>query len=228
MTISVIIPTLNEAEVIHERISFIHQHGGTLVVEVIVCDGDSEDDTVKQAEQAGARIVRCAERSRALQMNAGAQKAKGDFLYFVHADTQLISTFATDILEAFNKGYEAGCYRYVFDNAWFTRFDLSFCRGGDQTLFVKKEVFRSLNGFDESFVIMEDYEFLKRLRTVASFRIIPKDVIVSSRKYVDNSWLRVQLSNLIAFSMFRFKMSPKKIKIAYKKMLNYRYDGIRN
>ncbi|MCZ8215449.1 MAG: TIGR04283 family arsenosugar biosynthesis glycosyltransferase [Cyclobacteriaceae bacterium] len=236
MTISVIIPTLNEADIIHQRISFILKHGGPTVVEVIVCDGDSDDDTVKQAELAGARIIRCAEQNRALQMNAGALKAKGDLLYFVHADTQLISTFTTDILEAFNKGYEAGCYRYVFDsekfmlkiNAWFTRFDLSYCRGGDQTLFVKKEVFRSLNGFDERFVIMEDYEFLKRLRTVTSFRIIPKDVIVSSRKYVDNSWLRVQLSNLIAFSMFRFKMSPKKIKIAYKKMLNYRYDGIRN
>lgn len=236
MTISVIIPTVNEDAIISDRISFIYEHGGSAVIEIIVCDGDSDDETVMRAEKAGARIIRCAERNRALQMNAGAVHAKGDVLYFVHADTHLNSSFVADIVDASAKGFDSGCYRYVFDseklmlkvNAWFTRFDLMFCRGGDQTLFVKKEVFRALNGFDERFVIMEDYEFLKRLRHKASFLIIPKNVIVSSRKYDDNSWLRVQLSNLVAFSMYRFKMSPKKIKIAYKKMLNYRHDGIRN
>lgn len=236
MMISVIIPTVNEVAIIQSRISFIREHGGSAVVEVIVCDGDSDDETVMHAEKAGAKIIRCADRNRALQMNAGASKAKGDILYFVHADTLLNINFVSDILDAVTKGFDSGCYRYVFDseklmlriNAWFTQFDLMFCRGGDQTLFVKKEVFKALNGFDESFVIMEDYEFLKRLRKQASFLIIPKYVTVSARKYVDNSWLRVQLSNLVAFSMFRFKMSPKKIKIAYKKMLNYRHDGIRN
>ncbi len=236
MMISVIIPTVNEAAIIHSRIAFIREHGGPTVEEIIVCDGDSDDETVMHAEKAGAKIIRCADRNRALQMNAGASKAKGDILYFVHADTQLNLNFASDILDAVANGFDSGCYRYVFDseklmlrvNAWFTRFDLMFCRGGDQTLFVKKEVFKALNGFDESFVIMEDYEFLKRLRKQASFLIIPKNVTVSARKYDDNSWLRVQLSNLVAFSMFRFKMSPKKIKIAYKKMLNYRHDGIRN
>lgn len=234
--ISVIIPTVNEAEIIQSRISFIRQHGGASVLEIIVCDGDSDDETIMHAEKAGAKIIRCADRNRALQMNAGASKARGDILYFVHADTQLNLTFVADILDAVANGFDSGCYRYVFDseklmlriNAWFTRFDLLFCRGGDQTLFVKKETFRALNGFDESFVIMEDYEFLKRLRKQASFLIIPKNVTASARKYDDNSWLRVQLSNLLAFSMFRFKMSPKKIKIAYKKMLNYRHDGIRN
>jgi rSAM/selenodomain-associated transferase 2 len=236
MTISVIIPTVNEEAIISERISFIREHGGSAVIEIIVCDGDSDDETVMRAEKAGARIIRCAERNRALQMNAGADRAKADVLYFVHADTQLNSSFVTDISGALASGFVSGCYRYVFDseklmlkvNAWFTRFDLMFCRGGDQTLFVKNEVFRALNGFNESFVIMEDYEFLKRLRQQASFLIIPKNIVVSSRKYDDNSWLRVQLSNLVAFSMYRFKMSPKKIKIAYKKMLNYRHDGIRN
>lgn len=236
MTISVIIPTVNEAAIIADRISFIHKHGGSTVVEVIVCDGDSDDETVMHAEKAGARIIRCAERSRASQMNAGAARAKGDILYFVHADTQLNCNFASDILEAIVKGFVSGCYRYVFDseklmikvNAWFTRFDLMFCRGGDQTLFIKKDVFRALKGFDENYVIMEDYDILKRLRQEATFLIIPKNVTVSARKYVNNSWLRVQLSNLVAFSMFRFKMSPKKIKIAYKKMLNYRHDGICN
>lgn len=236
MMISVIIPTVNEASIIGQRISYLFENGGETLLEVIVCDGDSDDETVMHAEKAGASIVRCAERNRAQQMNAGAAKAKGDLLYFVHADTLVNPAFTTDILEAVKKGYFSGCYRYVFDsekvmlkvNAWFTRLDFKFCRGGDQTLFVKKDTFRALNGFDESFEIMEDYEFLNRLRRVASFLIIQKNVIVSARKYDNNSWLRVQLSNLVAFSMFSFKMSPKKIKIAYKKMLNYRYDGIRN
>ncbi len=236
MTISVIIPTVNEADIIYDQVSFIRQYGGEAVLQVLVCDGDSDDETVLHAEKAGAHIVRCAERNRALQMNAGALKATGDVLFFVHADTQLFPGFVEDIREALVRGFDAGCYRYVFDkekfmlklNAFCTRFSFLFCRGGDQTLFIKKSTFKALNGFNEDFVIMEDYDFLNRLGKRYRFFIIPKNVVVSARKYKSNAWLRVQLANLIAFSMFRFHISPKKIKIAYKKMLNYRHNGLRN
>lgn len=234
--ISVIIPAVNEAEIIAARVLQIQEHGGDAIREIIVCDGDSDDATVALAEKAGAKVLRCAERNRALQMNAGASVAKADIFYFVHADTQLPPSFASDIEEAVQAGYDSGCYRFVFDspkpilkfNAWTTRFDRIFCRGGDQTLFVKREVFKELKGFDEAFVIMEDYDFLIRLRKKFSFAIIPKNVLVSARKYATNSWLHVQVANLIAFGMFRLKFSPQKIKHTYKKMLNYRHDGIRN
>jgi rSAM/selenodomain-associated transferase 2 len=236
MSISVIIPAVNEAALIAEQIRFIQQYGGSDVKEIIVADGDSDDATALEAKNCGAQVVHCAERSRAAQMNAGAQRAKGEVLFFVHADVRLLPSFVQDIEQALQESYDAGCYRYVFQsnkkmlaiNAWFTRFDFLMFRGGDQTLFIKRDVFKKLKGFDEHFSIMEDYDILIRLRKSYSFKIIQKDVHVSARKYETNSWLRVQLANLIAFTMFRLKISPNKIKHTYKKMLNYRHDGLRN
>jgi hypothetical protein len=69
---------------------------------------------------------------------------------------------------------------------------------------------------------MEDFEIILRIRKVASFYIVPQDVRVSARKYETNSWLRVQLANLTAFSLFFLKVSPTRIARTYKAMLNYR------
>ena len=80
-------------------------------------------------------------------MNEAAAIAKGDVLYFVHADTIVTKSFYADIQKAIAEGFEMGCYRYKFDqyknpllyiNSFFTRFPMLWCRGGDQTLFVKK------------------------------------------------------------------------------------------
>ena len=69
---------------------------------------------------------------------------------------------------------------------------------------------------------MEDFEIIQRIRRVASFFIVPQDVLVSARKYETNGWLRVQLANLPAFSLFFLKASPGRIARTYKAMLNYR------
>ena len=220
MTISVIIPTLNEAESIAQRIEFIKRYGGNAVIEIIVADGQSTDATVSLAKSAGGIVLHSSVRMRAAQMNLGAKQAAGDVLYFVHADVQLIPSFVLDIQGSLKNGFDAGCYRYRFDNqrwglklmSFFTRFDRIMCRGGDQTLFIKSEVFRSLQGFDEQFTIMEDYDFILRLKKNNKFRIIPKEVVVSARKYETNSWLRVQSANLIIFIMFFLKCSPDSMK----------------
>jgi rSAM/selenodomain-associated transferase 2 len=227
--ISVIIPVFNEADQIAERIQFVLLNGGSKVAEVIVVDGLSTDETVSIAAKAGAKVLLCEERSRAAQMNRGAREATGTVLYFVHADVKLVGSFAEDI-EGALKHSDAGCYRYVFDsnrfilkiNAWFTRFDRIMCRGGDQTLYVRKEVFDQLNGFDEYYSIMEDYDFILRLREKFRFYIIPKNVRVSARKYDTNSWLQVQRANFIVFMMFFQKRPPNEMKARYRQLLNYR------
>ncbi len=229
MKLSVIIPAFNEAQYIAERVRFAREYGGDAVCEVIVVDGRSEDQTKVFAEAAGARVLLSPVRSRAAQMNLGARHATGDVLYFVHADVQLLPSFAHDIATALAYS-DAGCYRYVFDsprfmlkiNAWFTRFDRLMCRGGDQTLYVRRTVFEALNGFDEYYTIMEDYDFILRLRRQFRFHIIPKNVIVSARKYDTNSWLRVQWANLSVFIMFFQRQSPDAMRAKYRQLLTYR------
>lgn len=230
MRISVIIPAFNEEENIAKRIDFLQLHGGDALHEIFVVDGLSMDATASVARQKRAMVISSPVRSRAVQMNLGAKQASGDILYFVHADVKLVPSFVEDIRTALKNGFDAGCYRYIFDsnefmlkiNAYCTRFDRLMCRGGDQTLFVRRNVFDELNGFDEYYSIMEDYDFIIRLRKRFSFAIIQKDVTVSARKYDTNSWLRVQLSNLTVFCMFLLKMPPDRIKNTYARLLNYR------
>ncbi len=230
MNISVIIPTLNEAEVIGELIIFIVSNSNGFVGEVIVVDGNSADNTIEIAAQAGAKVLLSNKRSRAAQMNKGAQESIFDLLYFVHADVKLDKEFAKDIMEAIESGYDAGCYRYQFDsprrilkvNAYFTRFNRIMCRGGDQTLFIRKNIFNSLRGFNEGYVIMEDYDLIQRIQKKFNFYIIPKNILVSARKYETNSWIRVQCANLTVFIMYFLRRPPEKMAWWYKRILDYR------
>lgn len=225
--ISIIIPTINEAENLQRLLQFFKENPKH-IEEIILVDGGSTDQTLAIAEQNNIRIFRVDNAFRAKQMNIGAENAKGEILYFIHADVILRPEFANDILQGIEEGYPAGCYRYQFNsprrllrsNAYFTRFAGIMCRGGDQTLYIKKEVFQDLGGFDEYYVIMEDYDIIIRLRKRFRFKIIQKDILVSARKYEKNAWARVQAANFIVFMAFFAKVPPQKLKKMYKKMLN--------
>ena len=230
MNLSIIIPTLNEAANIVDLIRFLQQHSAGEEVEIIVVDGGSQDQTQELVRSTCAKLYTTSQRGRALQMNEGAKLAKGEILYFVHGDTFPVASYIQDIREALEEGFPVGCYRYKFDsphpllkiNAYFTRFNFMWCRGGDQSLFIRKEVFEALKGFKQEQVIMEDFEFLQRLKGRYPFRVIPKSMTVSARKYEDNGYLRVQVANFVAFNMFRFGSAPQKIEKVYKRLLNHR------
>jgi rSAM/selenodomain-associated transferase 2 len=232
--ISVIIPVVDEASIISKTVSQFVKHAKREWIEVIVVDGGSKDETVALAESEGALILKCEKRSRAAQMNVGASKAKYSILYFVHADVQVPESFYDDILASLKNGYQSGCYRSGYDrypglmrlNSFMTRFNIISFRGGDQTLFITKEAFQKLKGFDEYFSIMEDYNLIERIwKKKLPFELIQKDVIISSRKYENNSWLRVQIANGVAMFLFKRGKSPEEIKRAYKKLLNYKPDN---
>ncbi len=227
MKISVIIPVFNEVKLIAETIQFIKNNGGNLLEEIIVVDAGSTDNTVLFAKNSGALVYNSAKMGRAEQMNLGAKMAKSDILYFVHADTKPPETFASEIIEAIKNGSEIGCFRLklnskkllFFINEWFTRFNVMWCRGGDQTLFVTKKLYNKLNGFDEKFVIMEEYDFIIKAKKIAKFKILNNSTLASARKYENNGWLKVMVANYIAYKMFTKKIEPQKIKDYYKAAL---------
>ena len=228
MTLSVIIPTYKEAGNIIRLVAALRHYAPQ--VQVLVVDANSPDGTAEAARQAGATVLLAPRAGRATQMNYGATHATGEVLYFVHADVGLHPNFVATITQAVADGYEAGCYRFRFDsrhpmlriNSYGTRFEGIMSRGGDQTLFVTRRLFERLGGFNEQFVIMEDFEIIQRIRRIARFFIAPHAVTVSARKYETNSWLRVQVANLTAFVLFFLKVEPPRIARTYKAMLNYR------
>jgi rSAM/selenodomain-associated transferase 2 len=231
MNISIIIPTYNEGAVIQKLIAFLIDNSNSLVKEIIVSDGGSTDETQQLAEQAGALVLNCPQKGRAAQMNYGANKATGQILYFIHADTFPPIHFAADIVQAFKSNYTFGRYQTKFDspkkillfNAWFTRFDLFICYGGDQTLFMDKKLFEQIGGFNDEMKIMEDYDIVTRAKSVgARYKIFSSAALISARKYETNSWWRVQTANYIIIQMYKNGATQDQMINHYKKLLNYR------
>ena len=225
--ISIIIPVYNEEKNIQKLLPRLLAATKSISHEIIVVDGGSTDRTADRATALGATVLRSPKKGRAHQMNHGYENSTGDILYFVHADTLPPLSFVEDIRAALAEGYPLGCYRFEFDsprkilkiNAYFTRFDKMWCRGGDQTLYVTRTLFKELKGYCSKHYIMEEYDFIARARKQHPFKIMAKAVLVSARKYEDNGYLKVQFANLIVFNMYRLGFSQEKMVNFYRSML---------
>jgi rSAM/selenodomain-associated transferase 2 len=228
--ISIIIPTYNENEYLGPLIKFLKENAGTFPTEILIADGGSTDNTLAKAKIANVRYLQCPIKCRAVQMNFAASHARGSILYFVHADCFPPGTYARDIQLAIEAGYLAGRYQTKFIsesmllrlNAFFTRFDLFACYGGDQTLFICRKFFTQLGGFDESKVIMEDFDITNRIKeNNGRYKIFDKPALVSARKYTKNSWLAVQKANYTAVKMYKKGVAPALIALRYREMLRF-------
>lgn len=224
--ISIIIPTLNEEEYLDRLLSRLEDNSQGL--EIIIVDGGSKDKTVEIARRHGVQLVET-DPGRARQLNAGAAVSSKDLLWFVHADTLPPANWREKIEEAIDEGSEAGCFCFEFDenhglrkiNSYCTRIPLMVFRGGDQSLFVTGELFNRVGGFDEKLEIMEDYDIIKKLRKHTPFKIMKSPIMVSSRKYRQNSYFKVNLANLVVFSGFYLGVNTARLKSWYGSILSY-------
>src|SRR3990172_7535191 len=168
--ISVIIPALDEAEVIGLALSTVVE---TPEIELIVVDGGSRDATAEIARSYGARVL-ISPPGRARQMNAGAKVAAGECLLFLHADTRLPAQFAGEVRRILAvPGIIAGAFELRIDGTgWGLRLveraanlrsRLLQLPYGDQGLFLRAAQFQALGGYPE-IAFMEDFELLRRLR----------------------------------------------------------------
>jgi rSAM/selenodomain-associated transferase 2 len=228
MSISVIIPTFNEADSITETIEKVRRHSQHHILEIIVVDGGSSDATINKADLAGAKIVKSPRKGRAAQMNVGAKNARGEILYFLHADTHPPNNFDDIIKKAVNQGHRAGCFQLVFDDdhallrfySWFTRLDIDLFRFGDQSLFITKNAFHKLQGFREDHIVMEDQEFVRRIKQRFSFVILDKTVITSAQKYRDNGIIKLQLIFTLILLLYYIGIEQDKLVTIYKRFIH--------
>jgi len=217
----------NEEAHIGKLVVYLIENSGNLVIEIIVADGGSTDNTIALARKAGALAVISPVKGRSSQMNYGASLATGAILYFVHADTFPPKNYTRDILEAVAEGYSLGRYRTRFlptkkllrINEWFTRFDLFICMGGDQTLFIKKELFESLGGFNSDMKLMEEYDFCARARVRGKYKIMNDAALVSARKFEKNTWLQVQMANYKVVRLYKKGAPQQTLVETYRRML---------
>lgn len=196
--ISIIIPVYNEVEVIHHFLIYIENAiSKNFDYEIIVVDGGSTDGSQNIIKtHLEVRFIQTT-KGRAKQLNTGAKAASGSILYFLHCDSFPPKQFDLDIINQIKSGNKVGCFRMKFDyshpvlfvSQWFTRINHISCRGGDQSLFITKELFNTIGGYNESYTIYEDNEIIKRLYQKEKFVVIPKYLITSARRYkINGTW----------------------------------------
>jgi rSAM/selenodomain-associated transferase 2 len=219
-TYSVIIPAFNEAQRIEATILSVPRIHPP--AEIILVDGGSVDGTVERASAMGVEIVR-SKRGRGTQCNAGSQKATGEILLFLHADSLLPPDTFLMLNDHFQDPHiHVGTFRLQFDNphwllrayAVFTRFDSMFTRYGDQCIVVRRSFFDRLGGFPD-WPLFEDVHFLMAARRLTKIASFPAAVVTSARRYMRLGILRTQWINVRLFARFLLKTPPEKLATIY-------------
>lgn len=208
--ISVIIPTLNEEKALPLTLAHVLDQPGHY--DVIVVDGGSTDRTCDIANKEGRIRLLHAAKGRASQMNRGAKEASGEWLLFLHADTQLPSGALARLngLEP-DCSIQAGgfCHRFS-GHDWRLRLLSSLnnvrCRWskviyGDQAMFVRRALFERVGGFPDG-PFLEDVLLSRKLIQVVTPVLLTPPVVTDSRKFVQMGiWRSVVRASLILLAV---------------------------
>ena len=190
--ISVIIPTYNEETALPATLAQLLGQPGHY--EVLVVDGGSTDQTCEIVGSEPRVRLLSAPKGRAVQMNAGARRATGEWLLFLHADT-ILPDGALARLNAMadDSSIQAGGFLHQFSgNDWRLRLisilDNYRCRKtkiiyGDQAMFVRRHLFDLLGGFPNQ-PILEDVAFCEKLVHRVTPILLSPPVVTDSRKFV--------------------------------------------
>jgi rSAM/selenodomain-associated transferase 2 len=220
MSISVIIPTLNEAGCLGAMLKEVRKQQPA---EIIVVDGGSSDATCELARVAD-RLLH-GPRGRAAQMNFGAIQAKGDILLFLHADCTLEAGALQAVEQCLRqRGVAAGCFRmsvlasgllYRLIGACATaRVRMTGLIYGDQGLFVERRLFQKIGGFPE-LRLMEDVFISKRLRRQGRIVVAPRRIFVSPRRWQRQGILHQTLRNWTLTTLAAGGVHPNRLAAFY-------------
>lgn len=213
MTVSVVIPALDEAERIGATIDAAFAAGAS---EVLVCDGGSSDATASVAELHGARVL-TGERTRGRQLNQGAHAAAGDILIFLHADT-LLPPGAADAVERALADHVFGGFHLEFLEPGLgyvarlinARTRLTRAPWGDQAQFARREAFLRMGGYPDM-PIMEDYELARRMKRIGPTTLLPLTVRTSGRRFLTNGVIRTTCTNWLIIAGYHAGVSPERL-----------------
>ncbi|NIQ01485.1 MAG: glycosyltransferase [Nitrospinaceae bacterium] len=217
MKVSVIIPTLNEARILEQTLRDLRRHEPH---EVIVVDGGSRDDTRRIAGEFTPHVIRT-ESGRGHQMNAGARRATGDLFLFLHADSRVDPLSYRKMVSLMESGKVlGGAFSLAIDSdrralRWISTLATLRARYlhlvyGDQGIFVRARVFRTLGGFS-SLPICEDLDFFNRLRRQGPIVVLREKIFTSARRWRTEGVVYTTVRNILIAGLFLLGFPPQRL-----------------
>jgi rSAM/selenodomain-associated transferase 2 len=214
-------PTLNAAAHLRDTFGALEEASETMLVEIIVVDGGSTDDTLARAEALGAKVI-SAPRGRGGQLSAGAKEAKGRWLLFLHADTTLEpfwSTTVTSFMRGKGTTLKAAYFTFALDDAsnaarriellanWRARqFGLPY---GDQGLVMSRSLYNTLVGFLD-IPLMEDVDMVRRIGK-KNLVELPATATTSAERYRKGGYWRRPIRNLSILALYFLGVPPRRL-----------------
>jgi glycosyltransferase involved in cell wall biosynthesis len=231
--ISFIVPAYNESLEIDATLKSIVVAARAVDVpfEIIVANDGSTDTTAAIARQAGARVIDVQLRQISAVRNAGARQAKGNFLFFVDADTRITAEVLRGALKALQEGAVGGGSQVVFSESvgWPVRFtievfSLIYSRllrwAAGCFIFVQRTAFETVGGFDESLYASEEISLSIRLKRQGRFVVLREAVMTSARKLrLRSPW------EIVPFLLRFIRYGPSMLR--QRNGLDWWYDGQR-
>jgi rSAM/selenodomain-associated transferase 2 len=218
--VAVVVPTLDEEEALRRHLPPVLG----VADEIVVTDGGSRDGTVAVARELGVPVV-SGPPGRGPQLNRGAGQTTAEILLFLHADTLLPPDAVDAVRAAIDAGRAGGGFQVRFDDpralyrfgtrmvnlrSRFTRSPL-----GDQAQFVTRAAFERLEGFRD-WPVLEDLDFIRRLKRVGELEILPQQVVTSSRRYVEGGAVKTVILNWLIWVLYFSGVSPQRLSRLYK------------
>ena len=219
LRISVVIPSWRDAENLETLLPALARQ--ERVTEAIVVDASRDGIAEQIAFKAGATYIPCARPNRGEQMNLGAAASTGDVILFQHCDT-LLGPAQLEAIE------NALADRRIIGGAFFRKFDGRHPRlmwlesvarflarhggtlYGDQSIFVRREVFERLGGFAK-IPLMEDVEFSRRLRAAGKIAVLDPPVASSARRHLRRGAWRTTIQNGLFIVLYKLGVSPHRL-----------------
>ncbi len=228
VNLSIIVPVLNEAVLIRGLLRQLRALPGE--IEVIVVDGGSEDATPARCEGLADEVL-TAPRGRAKQMNAGAARARGEVLWFLHADTLALPPDASaEIARALRRDprLAGGCFRLrlrganrvyrVSDSLGNLGVEVFGFALGDHGIFCRRETFAQVGGYPDV-PLMEDAGLYRRLRRRGRMRQLAPAVTVSPRRYERLGPWRTTLIYLLILALYVLGVRPSALAVVYRRLV---------
>jgi rSAM/selenodomain-associated transferase 2 len=215
LLVSVVIPVLGDREAAGQLVGQLRVDPR---VEVIISSPDPGLESLEHGRP-DLRVVRTPT-GRAVQMNAGARIARGDWLLFLHADSRVPDGWLHGLEKADAVGTVGGWFRLALDDpSWQARliergvalrvklFRLPY---GDQGVFVRRRTFEAMGGYRDM-PLMEDVDFVRRLTRAGEVAEIPLPIATSARRWKRDGWFRRSARNLTLLGLYFCGVSPKRL-----------------